>query len=78
MGVILRTINCHFEIDLMKFENYASETAKLFIENYPWYYMPRSVHQVLVHGSRITSTMLLPIGSLSEEAQEARNKDSKH
>jgi hypothetical protein len=42
--------------------------------SYAWYYMPASVHKVLIHGSAIVSASLLPIGQLSEEA---RNKDIK-
>jgi hypothetical protein len=39
--------------------------------------MPASVHKILLHGSKIIDSHLLPIGELSEEAQEARNKDFK-
>jgi len=39
--------------------------------------MPASVHKILLHGSEIISTALLPIWQLFEEAQEARNKDLK-
>jgi hypothetical protein len=39
--------------------------------------MPASVHKILLHGSEIISAALLPIGQLSEEAQEARNKNLK-
>ncbi|CAI6363556.1 unnamed protein product [Macrosiphum euphorbiae] len=37
--------------------------------------MPPSVHKILVNGSRAIQLALFPIGILSEEAQEARNKD---
>lgn len=37
--------------------------------------MPVSVHKVLCHGKDIIASCILPIGQLSEEAQEARNKD---
>lgn len=40
--------------------------------------MPASVHKLLVHDSAIISSVILPIGLLSEEAQEARNKDCKY
>lgn len=39
--------------------------------------MPPSVHKILIHGPEIVVNALLPIGQLSEEAQEARNKDFK-
>lgn len=40
--------------------------------------MPTSVHKILIHGHEIIGNFLLPIGQLSEEAQEARNKDFKN
>jgi hypothetical protein len=47
----------------------------VFVKEYPWFYMPPSVHKVLVHGADIVSGAILPVGQLSEEAQESRNKD---
>lgn len=39
---------------------------------------PQSVHKILMHGSQvILHNILVPIDALSEEAQEARNKDYK-
>lgn len=76
-GIILQTLACGKNINIAKFESYALETAELYIKLYPWYYMPSSVHKILFHGSKIIDSYLLPIGELSEEAQEARNKDFK-
>jgi hypothetical protein len=39
------------EIDVDAFENYGIETARLFVKLYPWYYMPSSVHKILLHGA---------------------------
>lgn len=39
--------------------------------------MPVSVHKILFHGKEIIDANILPIGQLSEEAQEARNKDNR-
>ena len=39
--------------------------------------MPTSIHVVLIHGPLIIEWAPLPIGQLSEEAQESRNKDIK-
>ena len=47
------------------------------MESYPWYYMPPSVHKILIHGAEIITHAVLPIGQLGEEAQEAKNKDFK-
>lgn len=75
---IIQTLACGKEIDGDKFDKYTSETAKLYVELYDWYYMPASVHKILVHGKSIIKSFLIPIGDLSEEAQKARNKDFKH
>lgn len=37
--------------------------------------MPPSVHKILIHGADLMNCFELPIGTFSEEAQEARNKD---
>ena len=60
-----------------KFHNYTLTTARIFVELYPWYYMPTSVHKLLIHSSQIVAHALLPIVQLSEEVQEARNNDIK-
>jgi hypothetical protein len=78
LSVILQTIVSGCSVDPDKFGVYALDTAKLFVDEYRWYYMPASVHKILVHGASIIRSALLPIGELSEEAQEARNKDYKN
>lgn len=37
--------------------------------------MPVSVHKILCHAIDVIKNFIVPIGQLSEEAQEARNKD---
>lgn len=54
---------------------YARETANLSISLYPWYNIPSTVHKILIHGKQIIESAALLIDSLSEEAQESRNKD---
>lgn len=76
-ATVLQALSCGYDVSEEDFGNYALETAKLFVDLYPWYYMPTSVHKILLHGSSIISAALLPIGQMSEEAQEARNKDIK-
>lgn len=77
-AVILKTIACSFAIDTQAFGMYTLETAKLYVQLYSWYYMPASVHKILLHGADIVQKAILPIGQLSEEAQESRNKDYKY
>lgn len=72
--IILQTISSGFSINIEKFKEYALDTAKEFVKLYPWYYMPTTVHKLLVHGAEIIKHALLPIGQMSEEAQESCNK----
>lgn len=76
-SVILEVITCGAAVDPKKFGIYAYDTAKMFVDLYGWYYMPVTVHKVLLHGEKIINAAVLPICLLSEEAQEARNKDYK-
>lgn len=69
-GVILHAMSSGFKINIEKFKNYALETAKLLVKLYPWYYLPVTVHKVLLHGHIVIQEALLPIGLMSEEAQE--------
>ena len=39
--------------------------------------MPPSILKILIHASEAVKYAILPIGQLSEEAQEVRNKDFK-
>ncbi len=64
-------------IDAEKFKEYCLATAQLFVQLYPWYNMPQSLHKILIHGWQVIDQMVLLIGMMSEEAQEACNKDFK-
>lgn len=39
------------------------------------YYMPASIHKLLIHGPAILQFFSEPIGIFAEEAQECRHKD---
>lgn len=74
--VILNALSSTREIDPDKFHKYASDTADIYLKNYgSWRTMSSTVHKVLRHGSAIIRHHILPLGELSEEAQESRNKD---
>lgn len=47
----------------------------MYNEKYGWRNMPSTVHKILYHGEKIIQHSMIPIGDLSEEAQEKRNKD---
>lgn len=74
-GILLRTLSSGYDINLTEFEKLCSETRTLYLNLYSWYYMPVTVHKILVHSTEVIKTCILPIGQLSEESQEARNKD---
>lgn len=75
---ILIALSCHMPIDSARFDVLCSRTAEIYVENYPWYPMPSTVHKILIHGADILRTSILPVGMLGEEASEARNKDYKN
>lgn len=75
---ILSCIGCGFQINSEAFDHYVTETRVLYLSEYAWYNMPVSVHKILFHGKSIIVSAILPIGQLSEEAQESRNKDARN
>lgn len=77
-STILKAINSGYDIQVDNFEAYCLTAAEKFISLYGWYYMPPSVHKVLIHGPLIIREAILPIGELSEEAQESKNKDVRY
>lgn len=74
---ILVAMSSGFEINVELFRSYCLKTAALYVRLYPWYYMPTSIHKILIHSSDIMERFIVPIGVLSEEAQECRNRDIK-
>jgi hypothetical protein len=75
--VLLDVLNSGKPIDSDKFQKYALDTAKLYVQKYKWYFMPQTVHKYLMHGKQVIEHHSVSIGTLSEEAQEHRNKDFK-
>lgn len=76
-GTIMQTLASGFNINHDKFSKFCLATAERYVNLYPWYPMPVTVHKILIHSTDIISNFLIPIGQLSEEAQEARNKEFK-
>lgn len=71
---ILEVISSGHRIDTVKFSIYCNETAELYVRLYGWHPMTPTVHKILAHGPTIIDHAILPIGQLSEEAAEVRNK----
>lgn len=72
--IILEVISSGYDIDPAKFDDFAHTTAKLYVELYGWHPMSPTVYKILMHGAQVISSHIVPIGQLSEEAAEARNK----
>ena len=74
LKTILEVLTCSSDVDADKFESYAKKTAELYVQLYRWYPMSPTMHKILIHGATVIRHAILPIGQLSEEAAEARNK----
>ncbi|XP_030752406.1 uncharacterized protein LOC115879646 isoform X2 [Sitophilus oryzae] len=75
---VLAAISCNRIISPESYENYARETAELFHKTYPQFTFSPTVHKILYHGHEYMKQFpFIPVGALSEEPQEARNKDFK-
>ena len=59
---------------MKKFKKYTEVAARKFVNLYMWYHMPTTLNKILIHGHKIIDNLLLPIGQMSEEAQESCNK----
>jgi hypothetical protein len=72
--VILEVISIEHKINTEKYSKYATVTAEVYVRLYPWHPMTPTMHKILIHGAIAVENTLLPMGQLSEEAAEARNK----
>ena len=75
IGVLLSVMESGYAIEVEKFKEYALNTMQMHLVLYPWYYLPVTIHKIFVYASDVIEVMTIPIGHMSEEAQEARNKD---
>ena len=71
---ILIVVSCGHNVNYDNFLHYCGDTAKFYVELYPWYYMPPSVHKLLIHGPVLTKNSVSPIGQFSEEVLESSHK----
>lgn len=72
--IIMVALSSGYNLEVQKYDDFAKENASLYMEHYSWYRMPVSVHKIIVHGAVVAQAIMLPIGMMSEEAQEASNK----
>ena len=73
--MILCCLSSGYDLNLELFNTFLLETKETYIKFYNWYPMPVSIHKILTHAVDVIRECIVPIGQLSEEAQEARNKD---
>lgn len=78
VNIVLMALNSKHKVNGTKFGKYADDISKTLITLYPWRDITPTVHKVLCHGQIIIESHILPLGELTEEAQEARNRDFKH
>lgn len=65
---------CKREVFKKKNDAWLKQTLSL-TKDVQSYYMPSTMHKLLIHGPDIISSFDLPIGILSEEALEAKHKE---
>lgn len=74
LKLILEIISSGHKINTEKFEIFCKETAEVYVRLYGWHPMTPTLHKILIHGPTLIEHAIIPIGQLSEEAAEARNK----
>ncbi|KAJ4428580.1 hypothetical protein ANN_24624 [Periplaneta americana] len=74
-SVILDVMSSGYSLNIGAFKKYALDTADLYVKLYGWSYMPATVHKILTHGADVMNNRILPVGQLSDDAQEARHKE---
>ena len=68
-------VSSGFQINISTFRDFALDIARNFVQLYPRDYISPTIHNSLIHGPEIINHASLPIRRLTEEAQEAQNKD---
>lgn len=72
--IILVVLSCGLPVDVNKFGDFCMSLATKYVQYFNWYPMTVTLHKILVHGKDIIRNSAVPIGLLSEQAGEARNK----
>jgi hypothetical protein len=74
LSTVLSAINSGLPINANKFGEYCSSLGQQYVQKNNWYHMPVTLHKLLLHGKEVVKGSKLPIGMLSEQAGESRNK----
>lgn len=71
---IMIALNCHEEVVPEKFQEICDQIANIYRVSYPWARLSSAVHKVIYHAADVMRVAPLPLGYLSEEGAEAKNK----
>lgn len=74
LKIVLEVISSSHRVNTAKFGEFCNNIVKIYVELYNWHPMRPTLHKILVHGATVIENAIFPIGQLSEEAVEARNK----
>jgi hypothetical protein len=69
---IVLSSNLSINAELLR--DFCKNLAHKYVATYPWYPMTVTLHKILIHGADIIQSCKIPIGMLSEQAAESRNK----
>lgn len=64
--IILKTLNCGYPINSDAFGNYTKETLQIYLDNYPLYSVPNTLHKILCHGAAVIYAGILPRPDVQE------------
>jgi len=73
-AITLLTLSSGHTVNIEACDQHAKQTAGLLVAEYPWYCMTATVHKVVLHGAQDVAEGSLPVGQLSEEAQDSLHK----
>ena len=74
---VLSVLHCGLPVDWAKFHAYAVKLYRRIVELYPWYYVPSSVHSILLHGAPIMSVLPLAPSFYDEGKSKRKNFEKK-
>ncbi|KAJ8677327.1 hypothetical protein QAD02_013114 [Eretmocerus hayati] len=74
IATILGVIPCGEVVNIGAFRAYGIDTARRFVEFYDWYYMPTTLHLILIHGYLFLRKLDPAMGLYSEEPLESSHK----
>ncbi|KAJ8677110.1 hypothetical protein QAD02_012897, partial [Eretmocerus hayati] len=74
IATILGVISCGEVVNIGAFREYGIDTARRFVEFYDWYYMPTTLHLILIHGYLFLRKLDPAMGLYSEEPLESSHK----